>query len=78
MAVFEGLTSNLENDYNRYIRAYKELDRLIEEHDEELRKVGIVITAWARAHKRMSQGKSMPAEWFDLKDVPKLILKSVL
>jgi len=78
MAVFEDLTTKLESDYNRYIRAYKELDRLIEEHDNELRKVGIVITAWSRAHKRMSEGRTVPAEWFDLKDVPKLILKSVL
>ncbi len=65
----------VEPAYNRYILAQKELLRLVTEHDAEIRKTRLVFITFASAHRKMASGVVKPAEWFDIKEAPKLLLK---
>jgi hypothetical protein len=65
----------VEPAYDRYIMAQQELLRLVTEHDAEIRKTRLVFITFASAHRKMSSGIVKPAEWFDIKEAPKLLLK---
>ncbi len=65
----------IEPAYNRYILAQQELLRLVTEHDAEIRKTRLVFITFASAHRKMASGIVKPAEWFDIKESPKLLLK---
>ncbi|MFV2061219.1 MAG: hypothetical protein ACC653_11100 [Gammaproteobacteria bacterium] len=67
--------TQLEPSYNRYILAQKELLRLVSDHDAEIRKTRLVFITFASAHRKMASGIVKPAEWFNIKEAPKLLLK---
>jgi hypothetical protein len=52
----------LEPDIAMYFRQQNELDQVENTWNAELRKGRVSIVAWARAHKRMSQGVTDPAQ----------------
>lgn len=58
-----------------YLKAQKELVELVKEHDREIRKTRLVFIAFSSAHRKMSSGVVKAAEWFNIKDTPKLLLK---
>ncbi|VAW99974.1 hypothetical protein MNBD_GAMMA22-1063 [hydrothermal vent metagenome] len=64
----------IEPSFNRYVLALKELARLVREHDAEIRETRLIFISFASAHRKMSSGLVKPAEWFELKDTPKLLL----
>ncbi len=64
----------VEPSYNRYILAQQELSSLIVEHDAEIRKSRIIFITFASAHRKMASGITKPAEWFNIKESPKLLL----
>ncbi len=64
----------IEPSYNRYILAQKELSNLIVEHDAEIRKSRMIFITFASAHRKMASGITKPAEWFNIKESPKMLL----
>lgn len=56
------IRTQLEPDLNMYYKQQHELDELENEWNAELRKARVAVVAWARAHKRMSQGVIDPAD----------------
>jgi hypothetical protein len=56
------IRDQLEPDLAMYFKQHHELDELKNGWNAELRKARVAIIAWARAHKRMSQGVIDPAE----------------
>lgn len=54
--------TQLEPDLDMYFRQQHELDELYNGWAAQLRKARVSIVAWARAHKRMAQGVTDPAE----------------
>jgi len=66
--------TQIKPSYDRYLLAQKELLRLVKEHDNEIRKTRLIFIAFASAHRKMSSGVKSPAEWFNIKDAPKLLL----
>ncbi len=64
----------IEPSFNHYVLALKELARLVREHDAEIREIRLIFISFASAHRKMSSGLVKPAEWFEIKDTPKLLL----
>ncbi len=58
----------LDPDYDVYIKTHQELDKLVVNHDAEIRKAKEIIQLWLQAHQKMSEGVTDPAEWFDITD----------
>jgi hypothetical protein len=56
------IRTQLEPDLEMYYKQQHELDELESGWNAELRKARVAIVAWARAHKRMSQGVIDPAD----------------
>jgi hypothetical protein len=52
----------LEPDIEMYYKEMNELDQMTNVWNAELRKARVSIVAWARAHKRMAQGVTNPAD----------------
>jgi len=65
----------VEPSYNRYLLAQKELARLVIEHDAEIRQTRLIFIAFSSAHRKMASGIVKPAEWFNVKETPKILLK---
>lgn len=65
----------IEPSFNRYQLAQKELSSLVKEHDTEIRKIRLIFIAFASAHRKMASGIVKSAQWFDIRDTPKLLLK---
>lgn len=62
MRALREIRDQLEPDIEMYFRQHHELDELSNGWNAELRKGRVAIIAWARAHKRMSQGVIDPAD----------------
>ncbi|UCH84502.1 MAG: hypothetical protein JSW50_02075 [Candidatus Latescibacterota bacterium] len=56
------IRDQLEPDMKMYYNQHHELDEIKNGWNAELRKARVAIVAWARAHKRMSEGVIDPAE----------------
>ena len=52
----------LEPDLEMYFKQQNELDTMANAWGAELRKARVAVVAWARAHKRMAQGVTDPAD----------------
>jgi hypothetical protein len=46
-----------------------ELDQIYARILTDIRKLRLAVNVWARAHNRMAEGKTDPAEWFDATSV---------
>jgi len=58
-----------------YLKTQEELVKLVKDHDSEIRKTRLVFITFASAHRKMASGVVRAAEWFDIRDTPKLLLK---
>jgi len=61
--------SMVSPDLSRYSEARLRMARMSMEHDEKMRRLGAAVLLWSRAHVKMSDGTTNPAEWFDPTDV---------
>ena len=42
---------------------------------ERIAKVRLILLVWARAHQKMASGIVDPADWFDIKDTPAMLIQ---
>ena len=66
----------LVEELELYFKTQAELDKLYDAELVKLSKVQLAMILWARAHQKMASGVTNPAEWFDIKDAPALLLKA--
>lgn len=69
------LQALLENDWRQYHLQREALARLTNTVREESARLRYFMHVWARAHQKMATGVYLPAEWFDLNDLPGQLLK---
>ncbi|QGX38694.1 hypothetical protein [Permianibacter aggregans] len=65
----------LEKDWQHYQQQREALARLTNTVREESARLRYFMHVWARAHQKMATGVYLPAEWFDLNDLPGQLLK---
>lgn len=58
----------LESESNYYMNIHRELDQLVKNHDQEIRKAKGIVHLWLSAHTKMANGITDPADWFDFSD----------
>ncbi|MBK8869715.1 MAG: hypothetical protein IPN19_01385 [Elusimicrobia bacterium] len=56
-----------------YLSAKTLISRVVQNHDDMIRRGGKTIYLWTNAHKKMASGIKNPAEWFPLTDVSTLV-----
>ena len=66
----------LVEELELYYKTHEELDKLYDVELVKLSKVHIAMILWARAHQKMASGVTNPAEWFDIKDAPAMLIKA--
>ncbi len=68
------IQQEIEPELKEYRETHQELIRL---QDESMRRIGktrIIMMVWVRAHQKMATGVTDPAEWFDIKQTPKMLI----
>lgn len=69
------LQAVLASDWQHYQRIQDGLHGLQNNVATEVQRIGWLVNVWARAHKKMASGVYLPAEWFDLNDLPGQLIK---
>jgi hypothetical protein len=64
----------IEPDWTTYRETHRELDQLISKSKREMTRVRLTTLVWVRAHQKMASGKFSPAEWFNIKDTPAMLI----
>jgi hypothetical protein len=52
------------------------LNEIVDETIQSAHEARIIMLTWIRAHQKMSSGTSKPADWFDIGEVTKSLVKS--
>ena len=66
----------VDPDWQDYLNTHKELKTIAKRSKSMIQEVQIVMLTWVRAHKKMAAGTVDPADWFDVGDSTKALLKS--
>lgn len=84
LALLDHLTQRLDTQHRIQqelapeLKAYRETHQeLIRLQDETMRRISrmrVIMMVWVRAHQKMATGITDPAEWFDLKQTPKMLI----
>jgi len=67
--------TELEPYWEEYRAAHREIDKLADEATERIAKVRLILLIWSRAHQKMASGVVDPADWFDIKDTPAMLIQ---
>lgn len=65
----------VEPDWKLYRSAHKELDEKYKEGVSDIARARLVTLVWLRAHQKMAAGVVNPAEWFDIKSLPRTLIQ---
>lgn len=68
------IEEQLEDDKSAHLAIYRELQAIYNEEVQKIYNAGVAVLIWSRAHHKMATGVADPAEWFDIKDAPELLL----
>ncbi len=60
---------DIAQDWENYRATHRELDELHGKMLEDIKRARMVTLLWVRAHQKMANGVSTPAEWFDIQDL---------
>jgi len=66
----------MEPNWQDYLSTHKELDKHIDLSIKNAHQARIVILTWSRANQKMASGRVDPAQWFDIGEVTKSLVKT--
>lgn len=66
----------IEPDWELYRAAHMELDRVYKDVLGNIARARLTTLIWLRAHQKMAQGVENPAEWFDIKSLPRTLIQA--
>ena len=69
------IQNEIQPDWEDYRAAHRELDDLMDKAVERVNRIRLIVVVWVRAHQKMASGTVDPADWFDIKDAPALLIK---
>jgi hypothetical protein len=67
--------TELQPFWDEYRAAHKEIDDLTDDAVEQIAKIRLILLIWTRAHQKMASGTVDPADWFDIKDAPAILIQ---
>ncbi len=63
-------------DWQEYVDTHAELGRIAQQAINRVSQMRIVMLAWVRAHQNMAAGRLDPAEWFDVGEMTKGLIRN--
>jgi hypothetical protein len=69
------IVQEIEPDWELYRASHQELDQAHIRGLDKISQARLITLVWTRAHQKMSSGVSTPAEWFDIKSLPKQLIE---
>lgn len=76
MQALETAQNAIEPNWQDYLDTHRELDKIIDETILSVQQARIMMLTWVRAHQKMASGRVDPAEWFDVGEVTKSLIRS--
>lgn len=83
-ALYDHLVNRLDNlgrvvqevqpDWKLYRATHRELDTAKSQVTENISRARLITLVWLRAHQKMASGVTNPAEWFDIRTLPKQLI----
>lgn len=70
------IQQEVDPDWNDYLETHRELKLISKRTMSMVQETQIMMLTWVRAHQKMSAGMTDPADWFDIGDSTKSLLKS--
>lgn len=75
MEALQAIQQSMKPNWDDYLATQKELDALIDKSLASIRESRILLLTWVRAHQKMASGTTNPAQWFDIGEVTKSLIK---
>lgn len=66
----------VDSDWQDYLDTKKELQLVAKRSITMIQRTQLMMLTWVRAHQRMVAGKVDPADWFDIGESTKNLLKA--
>ncbi len=63
-------------DWQEYVDTHAELNRIVQQAINRVSQMRIIMLAWVRAHQNMAAGKLDPADWFDVGEMTKGLIRN--
>lgn len=70
------ISEEVAPDWNDYLSTQKELKNIAKRSTSMVQQTQVMMLTWVRAHQKMAAGKTDPADWFDIGESTKALLKS--
>ncbi|MEE9368907.1 MAG: hypothetical protein V3V05_08580 [Pontiella sp.] len=70
------IRQEVDPDWNDYLDTHKELKLIAKRSMTMVQRTQIMMLTWVRAHQKMAAGVVDPADWFDVGESTKNLLKS--
>lgn len=76
MNAMHRIHQEIEPDWNDYLETQRELKTITKRSMTMIQQTQIIMLTWVRAHRKMADGTSDPADWFDIGESTKALLKT--
>jgi hypothetical protein len=76
IVALDTVQEKMRPNWEDYLSTHKEVDRISDNTILSIRQSRIVLLTWARAHQKMVSGTTDSAEWFDIGEVTKSLVKT--
>lgn len=75
MSALHAVQQEVKPNWDDYLAVHRELDALTDKAVQNAQQSRIVLLTWVRAHQKMASGTVEPADWFDVDELAKQLLK---
>lgn len=76
MEALNSVQQEVKPNWEDYLATHKELNAFADNAARNAQKSRIVLLTWIRAHQKMASGTVDPADWFDVGDITKQLIKN--
>ena len=76
LQLFQKTNESVQPEVELYRDTHRELDEQYTFVLDSISMARLKFVVWAQAHEKMASGKKIAAEWFDIADAPKLLIKA--
>jgi hypothetical protein len=75
LTALRAVQQEIQPDWDEYLMIHVELDRIAQKIIDDAVRARVLMLTWIRAHQSLAQGTTEAAEWFDITDLGKQLIK---
>lgn len=76
LTALRAVQQEVEPDWEAYLEVHAELDHVARVIIDDARRARVLMLTWIKAHHSLAQGTIQEAEWFDIEELSKDLIKS--